>query len=71
MKARPFSGSGPEFSLDAPVRDVGDDRWIAPSLEPITRAELWATAFFASVLVQLLVGLVALVAMAALAWSLP
>jgi hypothetical protein len=60
-----------ELSLDAPVRDIPDDRWIAPSPEPVTRFEVAAVAFFVSVLVNLLVGLVALVAMAALAWSLP
>lgn len=60
-----------ELSLDAdPVRDIPDDRWIAPSPEPVTRFEVAAVAFFVSVLVNLLVGLVALVAMAALAWSL-
>lgn len=57
--------------LGPPIRDISGEQWIAPSPEPITRAELWATAFFASVAVNLLVGLVALVAMAALAWSLP
>lgn len=61
----------PDDRAGLTIRDVDDDRWIAPSPEPITRAELWASAFFASVAVNLLVGLVALVAMAALAWSLP
>ena len=77
MKTRDVSRPGAslsvhELSLDPDtVRDIPDDRWSAPSPEPITRAEMWASAFFVSVLVNLLVGLVALVAMAALAWRLP
>jgi hypothetical protein len=53
------------------IRDIPGEQWIAPSPEPVSRIEVVATAFFVSVLVNLLVGLVALVAMAALAWSLP
>ncbi len=58
----------PDFSLEAPVRDIPADQWIPAAVEPLSRLEVAAIAAIVSLLVVVLVGLASLVALAILAW---